>query len=101
MGLGLTRPPTEMSNRNLPGSKERPARKAENLTAICDPTLENVGASTSHNPMGLHGLLQGKLYLFSEDHRLLTYSSCDVSRSKTNTNISIYFDLLILFNDVF
>jgi hypothetical protein len=21
--------------------------------------LENVGASTSHNPMGLHGLLQG------------------------------------------
>jgi hypothetical protein len=26
--------------------------------------LENVGASTSHNPMGLHGLLQGYLYLF-------------------------------------
>jgi hypothetical protein len=24
---------------------------------------ENVGASTSHNPMGLHGLLQGYLYL--------------------------------------
>jgi hypothetical protein len=22
------------------------------------------GASTSHNPMGLHGLLQGQLYLF-------------------------------------
>jgi hypothetical protein len=26
--------------------------------------LENVGTSTSHNPMGLHGLLQGQLYLF-------------------------------------
>jgi hypothetical protein len=25
---------------------------------------ENVGASTSHNSMGLHGLLQGQLYLF-------------------------------------
>jgi hypothetical protein len=24
---------------------------------------ETVGASTSHNPMGLHGLLQGQLYL--------------------------------------
>jgi hypothetical protein len=24
---------------------------------------ENVGASTSHNPMGPHGLLQGYLYL--------------------------------------
>jgi hypothetical protein len=23
-----------------------------------------VGASTSHNPVGLHGLLQGELYLF-------------------------------------
>jgi hypothetical protein len=25
----------------------------------CEPTLENAGASTSHNPIGLHGLLQG------------------------------------------
>jgi hypothetical protein len=31
-----------------------------NLTAICEPiVLKNVGASTYHNPMGLHGLLQG------------------------------------------
>jgi hypothetical protein len=27
--------------------------------------LDNVGASTSHNPMGLHGLLRGYLSLFS------------------------------------
>jgi hypothetical protein len=26
--------------------------------------VDNVGASTSHNPIGLHGLLQGYLYLF-------------------------------------
>jgi hypothetical protein len=56
--LGSTQPLTEMSIRNLPGGKGRPARKADNLC------LENVGASTSHNPMGLHGLLQGWLYLF-------------------------------------
>jgi hypothetical protein len=54
-----------MSIRNLPGGKGRPARKADNLTAICGPIcLENVGASASHNPMGLYGLLQGQLYLF-------------------------------------
>jgi hypothetical protein len=56
MALGLTQPLTEMSTRNLPGVKGRPAREADNLTAIC---LENVGALTSHNPVGLHGLLQG------------------------------------------
>jgi hypothetical protein len=30
---------TEMSTRNLPGGKGRPACKAENLTAICEPTV--------------------------------------------------------------
>jgi hypothetical protein len=28
-----------MSTRNLPGDKGRPARKADNLTAICEPTV--------------------------------------------------------------
>jgi hypothetical protein len=40
--------------------KGRPARKADNLTANCKQIfLENAGASTSHNPTVLHGLLQG------------------------------------------
>jgi anti-sigma-K factor RskA len=60
MTLGLTQVLTEMSIRDLPGGRGRPARKADNLTAICESIcLENVGGSTSHNPMGLHGLLQG------------------------------------------
>jgi hypothetical protein len=38
---------------------DRPASKADNLTAICEPIiLENVGASTSDNHIGLHDLLQ-------------------------------------------
>jgi hypothetical protein len=45
--MGSTQPLTEMSTRNLPGGKGRPARKADNLTAIC-------GASLSHSPIGLH-----------------------------------------------
>jgi hypothetical protein len=39
MALGLTQPLTEMSTRNLPGGKGRPASKAENLTAICELTI--------------------------------------------------------------
>jgi hypothetical protein len=38
MALRLTQPVTKMSTRNLPGGKGRPARKADNLTAICEPT---------------------------------------------------------------
>jgi hypothetical protein len=59
MALGLTQPPTEVSTRTLSGGKERPAHEADNLTAVCEPIVwKNVGASTSHNPMVLHGLLQ-------------------------------------------
>jgi hypothetical protein len=37
--------------------KERPLHKADNLTAVCEPNfLEDVGASTAHTPVALHGL---------------------------------------------
>jgi hypothetical protein len=36
MAQGSTHPLTEMSTRNLPEGKGRPARKADNLTAICE-----------------------------------------------------------------
>jgi hypothetical protein len=39
MALGSTQPLTEMSRRNLPGGKGGPARKDDNLTAICDSTV--------------------------------------------------------------
>jgi hypothetical protein len=39
MALGSTQPLTEMSTRNLSGGKGRPARKADNLTANCEPTV--------------------------------------------------------------
>jgi hypothetical protein len=37
MALGSTQPLTEMSTRNIPGGEGRPAREADNLTAICEP----------------------------------------------------------------
>jgi hypothetical protein len=38
MALESTQPLTEMSTRNLPGGKGRPAREAD-LTAICEPIV--------------------------------------------------------------
>jgi hypothetical protein len=60
MAPGSTQPLTEMSTRNIPGGEGRPAHKADNLTAICELIVyKNVGASTSHSPMGLHSPLTG------------------------------------------
>jgi hypothetical protein len=39
MALGSTQPLTEMSTRNLPGVKKRPARRADNLAAIYEPNV--------------------------------------------------------------
>jgi hypothetical protein len=39
MALRSTQPITEMSTKNLPGGKGRPARKADNLTAIYEPII--------------------------------------------------------------
>jgi hypothetical protein len=60
MTLGLIQPLTEMSTRDLPGDEGQLVRKADNLTAICEPTVQKTWeASTSHSHMGLHGLLKG------------------------------------------
>jgi hypothetical protein len=39
MALGLTQSLAEMSTRNIPGGKARPAPKADNLTAISYPIV--------------------------------------------------------------
>jgi hypothetical protein len=39
MALESTQPLIEMSTRNFTGGWGRPARKADNLTAICEPIV--------------------------------------------------------------
>jgi hypothetical protein len=43
MALGLTQPLTEMSTRNPPGGKGRPAHKADDLPALCEPSVHKMG----------------------------------------------------------
>jgi hypothetical protein len=40
-------------------SKVLPVRRADNLITIRADCLDNVGSLTSHNPIGLQGLLRG------------------------------------------
>jgi hypothetical protein len=56
MALGSTQLLTEMNTRNFPNGKKRTERRANNLAAICEQMSENVEASTSRDPKGLHGL---------------------------------------------
>jgi hypothetical protein len=64
MALGWTQTLTEKMSPMGGGGKGQSALKADNLTAIRKPTVENTGVSTSHDPMGLHGLLQEGLTFY-------------------------------------
>jgi hypothetical protein len=61
MTLGSTKPLTEMSTRNLPGGVKDSwrIRLTTLLPSVSRLSRDNMEALTSHNPMGLHGLLQG------------------------------------------
>jgi hypothetical protein len=52
MALGATQSLTEMSTRNLPADKGRPARKADTLTAICEPMSRKCGSLEVLQPHG-------------------------------------------------
>jgi hypothetical protein len=61
MVLGSTEPLTEMSTRNLPGVKSGWCVGLTTLPPSVSRMSENVGASTSRNPKGLHGLCRDNL----------------------------------------
>jgi hypothetical protein len=73
VALGSTQPPTEMSTRNLPGGKGRPARKADNLTAICEPNVQKMWEprrlTTDGPPRPVTGTAS-TLVIFDEDYKL-------------------------------
>jgi hypothetical protein len=48
------------------GGKTRLAHKSDNLSHLWADCPDNVGSSTSHNSIGLHGLLQGIALLYGD-----------------------------------
>jgi hypothetical protein len=52
MTLGSTQPLREMSNRNLPAGKKQPARRDDNLAAICEPNVWKCGSLNLSQPYG-------------------------------------------------
>jgi hypothetical protein len=67
MAMGSTQPLREMSAMNFPGAEKRLARRADNLTTICEPMSENVG-TTPCSPKGLHSLYKEN-FTFTFYHR--------------------------------
>jgi hypothetical protein len=99
MALESTQPLTEMSTRNLSGCKKRPVRRDDNLAAICEPKSENVGASTSRNPKGLHGLYRDN-FTFTCLYIILKLRSRRVqlasnSQITSHYHPAVYFGLLV------
>jgi hypothetical protein len=78
MALGLTQPLKKMSTRNLPGVKSGRRVGLTTLLPSVSRMSENVGASTSRKPKGLHGLYRDN---FTLPYKCLTSSiwmrSCD------------------------
>jgi hypothetical protein len=52
MALGSTQPLTEMSTKNLPGGKQRPAPRADNLAAVCEPNASKCASLNLSQPEG-------------------------------------------------
>jgi hypothetical protein len=59
IAMGFTQPLTEMSTRDVTEGKGRPARNADNLTAVYEPIVWKWWNSRYLNLMDHHVLLQG------------------------------------------
>jgi hypothetical protein len=60
--LVSTRPVTDISTRNLLASKRRPARKADKLTAVCEPTAYKMWELRVSQPCEPRRLTKGQLH---------------------------------------
>jgi hypothetical protein len=91
MALGSAQPLTEMSTRNLPGRKRRPEEGWQPHRHLWADYAENVTASTSHNPMDLHGLIQGhgQLHLFFHEVACTSCTKCDALWSVRFMDVTI------------
>jgi hypothetical protein len=68
-------------------SRERPVRKADNLTATCEcRRVDNVGSSSSQNPIGLHAVTG--IALLSVLHGLYAFSNTELTIPKQTNSVA-------------
>jgi hypothetical protein len=77
MTLGSTQSLTEMRTRNIPGVKGRPARKADNLTAICEPTVHKMWKPRRLTTLWASTACYRDRFTFTL-HNMLSFSHCYV-----------------------
>jgi hypothetical protein len=76
-----------------------PARKADNLATIYEPTVHNMWEPRPLTPVCLHGLLQGQLYLFFYNNNARISHFKDKHSSTINSDPAHY--LAHAFNNSF
>jgi hypothetical protein len=111
MALGSTQPLTEMSTKNLPGGKGRPARGADDLTAICEPTVYKMWEPRRLTTLGPSWPVTGIALLFLlvtiaktiklmcfHVHRNFMYINWKFSYSLNSEYLYIYIHIYIYYN---
>jgi hypothetical protein len=79
MALGSTRPLTEISTRNLPGGESGRRIGLTTLPPCMSRMSENVRASTSRNPKGLHGLYRDSFIFINNFAENIHYEKNEMS----------------------
>jgi hypothetical protein len=100
MALGSTQPLTEMSTRNLPEGKGRPARKTDNLTAICEPIVwRKCGRFTDPLRNSSLGIVSARtclssryqvMHISSRDRYIATVPHVTICYNMINKNLCLY-----------
>jgi hypothetical protein len=91
MAPGSTQPLTETSTRNLPGGKGRPARKADNLTVLCEPIVWKVWESLNLRTLWAFKVcyrIQLYLFFLYLISSLFSVLSCTHKKLVSSQNIS-------------
>jgi hypothetical protein len=101
VALKSSQPRSEMSIRNLPGSKERQARKSDNLTAVCVSRLSRKCGSLDVSQNALCQLAVSSIFVENGVGRKPSYECLSNIHSFSNRFYSLYFCCGLIISFIF